>query len=61
MDVVIEMSLEEIKGQEEEFKASIVEDIAKGIQGNPNEIEVRTRVVRSDFGQLAAACKSRCC
>jgi len=44
MDVVIEMSLEEIKGQEEEFKASIVEDIAKGIQGNPNEIEVRTRV-----------------
>ena len=55
MDVIIEMSLEEIKGHEEEFKASIVKDIAMGIQGDPNEIEVRTSLRAKQFGQLAAA------
>lgn len=40
MEIVIEMDLEAIKGQEEEFKSSIVEDIAKGISGDASQIEV---------------------
>lgn len=40
MEIVIEMDFEAIKGQEEEFMSSIVEDIAKGIRGDASQIEV---------------------
>lgn len=40
MDVVIDMDFASIKGQEEEFKASMVKDLAKGIMGDPSLIQV---------------------
>lgn len=40
MDVVIDLDFGSIKSQEEEFKASMVKDMAKGIMGDPSLIQV---------------------